>query len=150
MVHISLTALRNQFVQMCPTGKTSISVEIRSNRLDWGSVGVGIGWGYSVGGIVGGEAMPFLVEVIGQSDAVEPLLQAFAFALGAQLQAAQEVVALAEILVPHGQDEHLLVEVVRTCLEVELLVVDGIERAPFDAGLVLLVLVRIRLELAIG
>jgi len=102
-----------------------------------------------VGGIIGGEAMPLFVKVVWQSDAVEPLLQAVALALGAQLQAAEEVVALAEILVPDGQDEHLLVEVVGTGLEVELLVEDRIERAPLDAGLVLLVLVRIRLELAI-
>lgn len=107
-----------------------------------------VGTGISVGGIVGGEAMPLLVEVIRQADAVEPLLQAITLALGAQLQAAKEVVALAQILVPHGQDEHLLVEIVGAGLEVELLVVDGVERAPLDAGLVLLVLVRIRLELA--
>lgn len=102
-----------------------------------------------VGGIVGGEAVPLFMEMIRQPDAIEPLLEAIPLALGAQLQAAEEVVALAQILVPNGQDEHLLVEVVGTGLEVELLVVDRIESAPLDAGLVLLVLVRIGFQLSL-
>lgn len=89
------------------------------------------------------------MEMIRQPDAVEPLLQSITFALGAQLEAAQKVVALAQILVPDGQDEHLLVQIVRTGLEIELLIEDRIQCAPLDARLVLLVLVRIRFQLPI-
>lgn len=97
--------------------------------------------------IVGSQSVPFLMEVIRQSDAVEPLLQPLPFALGAKLQAAKEVVALAQILVPYGQYEHLLVEVMRAGLEGELLVENGIQCAPLDRRLVLLVLVRVRFQL---
>lgn len=97
--------------------------------------------------IVRSERVPLLVEMIRQTDAVEPLLQSLALALRPKLQAAQKIVALAQILIPYGQYEHLLVQIMRTRLERELLVVDGIQCAPFDRCLVLFVLVRIRFQL---
>lgn len=101
-------------------------------------------------GIVRRQGMPFLMEVIRQTDAVEPLLQSLPLTLCPQLQATQEVVALAQILIPDGQYQHLLVEIMRTRLEGELLVIDGIQCAPLDRCLVLFVLVRIRFQLPVG
>lgn len=89
------------------------------------------------------------MEMIRQPDAIEPLLEAISLALSPQLEAAKEVVTLAQILVPNGQDEHLLVEVMGTGLEVELLIINGIKSAPLDAGLVLFVLVRIGFQLSL-
>ena len=92
--------------------------------------------------------MPLLVVVVWKANAVAPLLQAASLAGAAENQAAQEVVTLANILVPHGQHERLLVQVVGTCLEHKLLVEDGVQVAPFDARPEL-PLVPIRLQLAV-
>lgn len=76
--------------------------------------------------------MPLFVIMIGKTYAVPPLLQATPLARSTEDERAQEVVALANILVPHRQHERLLVQVVGTCLEQKLLVEDGVQVAPLD------------------
>lgn len=79
-----------------------------------------------------GQTMPLFVIMIGKTYAVPPLLQATPLARSTEDERAQEVVALANILVPHRQHERLLVQVVGTCLEQKLLVEDGVQVAPLD------------------
>lgn len=81
-------------------------------------------------------------------DAVLPLLQPAPLAVRPDLQRAEEVVALAQVFVPDGQQHGLLVQLVWARLEHELLVVDGVQGAPFDAGFAFLVAMGVRLDLA--
>lgn len=92
-----------------------------------------------------GQIVPLLVEMVRHPDAVLPLAQPATFALRPDRQRAEEVVALAQILVPDGQQNGLFVEFVRARLERELFVVDRIKSAPFDAGLAFLVAMCVRL-----
>jgi hypothetical protein len=76
--------------------------------------------------------------LVGQDDAVLPLLQSPSFADLAENQRAEEIVALTDVLVPNRKDKRLLVQVVRSRLEEKLFIKNRIQIAPLDARLVFL------------
>lgn len=88
-----------------------------------------------------------LVILIGKNNAIFPLFQSSSFAILSENQRSEEIVALAYVLVPHGNYERLLVEIVWSRLEEKLFIKDWIEITPFCARLKL-PLMRVRTKLS--
>ena len=88
--------------------------------------------------------MPLLMMQIGQSYAIDPLLQPLTFAIKTNHQTAKKIIAFAQVLIPNGNNQGLLIEIMRTGLKAEFLIENRIERSPFDIGFVFFVAMTVR------
>ena len=100
-------------------------------------------------GRVVGKEVPLLVILIGKMDDVSPVLQPSSLAGVTQNQRPEKIVTLANVLVPHCENERLLVQVLWSRLEEEFLVEHRVKIPPFDARLEFLA-IRIGAQLAVN
>lgn len=86
------------------------------------------------------QAVPLLVSMVWELDAVQPVLQPLPLAGGADHKAPEEVVGFSIVFVPDSEGQTLFRQLRWTGLEEKLLVVYWVKVAPFDGSFVLAVI----------
>lgn len=79
--------------------------------------------------------MPLLVILVGQNYTIFPLFQPPSFARLSKNQRAEKIVAFADVFIPNGDNERLLVQIVRPSFKVKFFVEHRVQIAPLDARL---------------
>lgn len=72
--------------------------------------------------LITGQIVPLLVNTIGESNAIFPLLKSTSFAVVADDKRTEKIVTFADVLIPNGNDKWLFVEFIWSCFEAKFFV----------------------------